>query len=137
VSGGDAPTAEQLTILQRMVSSIAFVPWRAGERRNGWTALKAPRADVEWENFGDSRVIVMSVEGTTVMLGPVVCNESGTVVTSWQPSATCPDSINLAHWSMIGQPNPGNAPGFHEVLAVHPVIRAWDGTLLSSLDLTA
>jgi hypothetical protein len=135
--GGDAPTAEQLTILQQMVSSIAFVPWRAGEQRNGWTALKTPRADVEWEQFGDSRVIVMSVEGTTVMLGPVVCNEGGTVVTSWQPSARCPDSINLAQWSMSGQPDPGNAPGFHEVLAVHPVIRAWDGTLLSSLDLTA
>jgi len=105
--------------------------------RNGWTALKTPKANVEWEQFGDSRVIVTSVEGTTVMLGPVVCNEGGSVMTSWQPSATCPDSIGLAQWDMNGQPAASNAPGYHEVLPVHPVIRAWDGTLLSSLDLTA
>ncbi|MDP9299944.1 MAG: hypothetical protein M3P43_03470 [Actinomycetota bacterium] len=134
--GGDAPTAEQLTILQEMVSSISFVPWRAGDQRNGWTALEKTKADVQWEQLGGSRVIVLSVEGTTVMLGPVVCNEGGTVVTSWQPSATCPDNTDLATWDISGRPAPGNAPGYQEVLPVHPVVRAWDGTLLSSLDLT-
>jgi len=110
---------------------------RPARRLAGALALKTPKADVEWERFGDSRVIVMAVEDTIVMLGPVVCNEGGTVATSWLPSATYPDSIDLAQWDVTGRPAPGNAPGFHEVLPVHSVIRAWDGTLLSSLDMTS
>jgi hypothetical protein len=39
-------------------------------------------------------------------------------------------------WTYVGKPASSNIPGDDSVLAAHPVIRAWDGTLLTDLQAT-
>jgi len=45
-------------ILDHMIGSISFQPWRIGEVRNGWEAIATPTEDVSW----------VSVRGGTYML---------------------------------------------------------------------
>jgi hypothetical protein len=130
-------TSDRYAALEQMVSSIRFQPWDVGESRNGWMALEEQRSDVQVEAFGDVEVIVMKTPTGYVMLGPVTCDDGGGPSTSWTPSATCPDDSAQASWDERGRPMPDNAPGWDHQLDVHPVIRAWDGTLLTALATTA
>jgi len=136
--GPNADIASLRPLVDEMIGSIGFQPWQVGDTRNGFTALETPRATTQWMLFGDSskRVIVLQTATGYVALGPVTCDENGASATSWDPSAACPDSMPLSKWDATGQPDPNNASGFQHPLAVHPVIRSWDGVLLSSLDVT-
>jgi hypothetical protein len=139
--GQNADIGALTPLIDEMIESIAFQPWEVGETRNGLTALETPQDGMEWEPFGDSskQVIVIATaelpEGY-VMLGPVTCDEGSSISTSWTPSAVCPGDATQAAWDATGQPGPNNAPGFQHPLAVHPVIRSWDGKILGSFAVT-
>jgi hypothetical protein len=51
------------------------------------------------------------------------------------PLLECPDGSEQG-WTVDGQPFPTNAPAFRHAVDLHPVITAWDGTLLTSRDYT-
>ena len=85
---------------------------------------------------GGKRYVLKRTPDGYVAVGPITCREAGELHTSWQPSQTCPDSVDLAQWSANGTPAPNNAPGFLDPLPVHPVLRAWDGTLLADLEIS-
>jgi hypothetical protein len=121
-----------------MIGSIAFRPWQVGNTRNGFTALETPKTSTQWVPFGDTskKVILLQTATGYVALGPVTCDENGTSSTSWTPSTACPDAMALGTWDASGQPDPNNASGFQHPLPLHPVIRSWDGVLLTSLDVT-
>jgi hypothetical protein len=144
--GGDSPTPEQMSILDRMVSSIAFQPWHPGDERNGWTALSPTtndnRADQEakisWQTCDPRGCYVLVYEGDApYVLGPIeTCGEGENMTadaTSPYPIVLeCPNDPTQS-WSYTGSPSPGNRPGDDVSLDGHPVIRAWDGTLLADL----
>jgi hypothetical protein len=142
--GGDAPTAEQLTILQQMVSSIAFQPWTPGESRDGFTALNPSaetqvewkQAGLDWQVLGKDVYVFMQDGGNGVLLGPMPdCGQGEKESASINPRGPvlqCPDGTN-AGWTIDGQPLAANPAGFQQPVPVNQVIRAWDGTLLSPL----
>jgi hypothetical protein len=144
--GGDSPTPEQMSILDRMVSSIHFQPWEGGETRNGWTALSpttndnraAQEAKISWQTCDPRGCYVLVYEGDApYVLGPIeTCGEGENMTadaTSPYPIVLeCPNDPTQS-WSYTGSPSPGNRPGDDVPLDGHPVIRAWDGTLLTGL----
>jgi hypothetical protein len=144
--GGDSPTPEQMSILDRMVSSIHFQPWEGGETRNGWTALSpttndnraAQEAKISWQTCDPRGCYVLVYEGDApYVLGPIeTCGEGENMTadaTSPYPIVLeCPNDPTQS-WSYAGSPSPGNRPGDDVPLDRHPVIRAWDGTLLADL----
>jgi hypothetical protein len=131
---GSHVTPEQESILRHMVGSIAFPHIRAGGILAVHAALTDPVAQDQWMEAAGGTYILRSTSDGYIALGPVTCREDGQVHTHWDPSQTCPDSVNLAQWSASGTPAAGNAPGFQDPLPIHPVIRAWDGTLLALLE---
>jgi hypothetical protein len=131
---GSQVTPEQEAILRHMVASIAFPHIQPGDILAVHVALADPVAQDQWMKAGSRTFILKSTPDGYIALGPVTCREGGQVHTSWTPSQTCPDSTDLAQWSADGTPEAGNAPGFQDALSVHPVIRAWDGTLLALLE---
>jgi hypothetical protein len=131
---GSQVTPEQEAILRHMVASIAFPHIQPGGILAVHAALADPVVQDQWMKAAGGTYILRSTSDGYIALGPVTCREDGQVHTQWDPSQTCPDSVNLAQWSADGTPAAGNAPGFQDALSVHPVIRAWDGTLLALLE---
>jgi hypothetical protein len=131
---GSQVTPEQESILRHMVASIAFPHIQPGDILAVHAAFADPVAQDQWMEGAGGTYILQSTSDGYIALGPVTCREDGQVHTHWDPSQTCPDSVDLAQWSASGTPAAGNAPGFRDPLPVHPVIRAWDGTLLVLLE---
>jgi hypothetical protein len=105
------------------------------------TALESPNGSPQWQGFGDTskQVIVVPTSDVPegyVMLGPVTCDDNGSLTTAWAPSIACPDNLTGATWDAKGRPSATNPPGFQHPLAVHPVIHSWDGKLLGSFEVT-
>jgi hypothetical protein len=146
--GGDGPTADQSAIVQRMVSAIAFRPWTPGESRNGFTALNPSaavqsewkQAGLDWQVLGKDVYVFMQDGGNGELLGPMPdCGQGEKESASINPRGPvlqCPDGTN-AGWTIDGQPFATKPAGFQQPVPVNQVIRAWDGTLLSSLDAAA
>jgi hypothetical protein len=131
---GSQVTPEQEAILRHMVASIAFPHIHPGDALAYHVAFADPVAQDQWMESGGRFFVLKSTTDGYIALGPVTCREDRQVHTHWTPSQTCPDSTDLAQWSANGTPAAGNAPGFQDPLSVHPVIRAWDGTLLAELE---
>jgi hypothetical protein len=136
VAEGSQVTPEQEAILRHMVSSISFPHLQPGDRDGMVAALADPRAQDQWMQVGDMWLILKQTPDGYVALAPVTCREGGQLLTRWDPSSACPDSTALSQWSADGSPDAGNATGFQHPLDVHPVVRAWDGTLLAVLGFT-
>ena len=149
--GDGAPSPEQQQILEEMISSIHFQPWTPGEERNGWLALgpttdddqKQQDAKISWQSCDKAGCYVLVYgdygpggQGPYV-LGPIQPCGEGENMTA-DPSSTyrivleCPDGTTQA-WGAPGEPAPTNSRVYGSPLNVWPVIRAWDGTLLTSV----
>jgi hypothetical protein len=150
--GGNAPTTEQLAILQRMVSSIHFVPWHIGEQRDGWTALNPTDQDplswrtamISWQscNSRGCYVLTFGEPDGEYLLGPMKPCGEGENMTADAPHATdyvivleCPNG-STQRWTRTGAPAPTNSTGYDAQLEKHPVVKAWDGSLLANVDET-
>jgi hypothetical protein len=134
--GNGGLTTDQEAIVRQMVGSIAFPHLQPGTVTKGIAVLQHPVAQDQWMQVGDKTLILKITPDGYIALGPVTCSEGGQLQTTWSPSTTCPDDVAKAQWSATGVPGPGNAQGFQDLLDVHPVISAWDGSLLVSLGLT-
>jgi hypothetical protein len=150
--GGDAPTPEQMSILERMVSSISFEPWQPGEERDGWTALNPTgqddpldqQAKISWQTCDHAGCYVLVYgdygpggEGPYV-LGPIQPCGEGENMTADSASVyrivlECPDGSTQA-WGAPGEPSPNNSRAYDTALNVLTVVRAWDGTLIADLN---
>jgi hypothetical protein len=150
--GDGAPSPEQQQILEEMISSIHFQPWTPGEERNGWLALgpttdddqRQQDAKISWQNCDKTGCYVLVYgdygpggQGPYV-LGPIQPCGEGENMTA-DPTSTyypivleCPDGTTQA-WGAPGEPAPTNSRVYGSPLNVWPVIRAWDGSLLTSV----
>jgi hypothetical protein len=133
--GSESLTTDQETIVRRVVASIAFPHLHPGTVTDGIAVLQEPVAQDQWMHVGDKTLILKTTPAGYIALGPVTCREGGQLQTTWAPSTICPDDVTQAQWSANGAPASGNAQGFQDPLDVHTVIRAWDGSLLVSLNL--
>jgi hypothetical protein len=155
--GRDASTSDQLAILQGMVASIHFDPWQGCETRDGWASLcglsdqtvKAKEAGIAWMALSTDLHasgfwvgVYVAGAGNGAVLGPVgSCGEGENETAELTPQTVwiaveCPDG-SVQRWTKDGQPAASNTAPFDQPLAVHPVIRAWDTTLLTNRALIA
>jgi hypothetical protein len=132
---GGHVTPEQEAVLRHMVASIAFPHLQPGDRQGMVVAVEDPHQQDQWMQVANEWLILKQTSDGYVALAPVTCADGG-LLTHWDPSTTCPDSTQLAQWDAAGSPLPGNATGFQHPIDVHPVVRAWDGTLLAVVGIT-
>jgi hypothetical protein len=159
VETGDGPqlTPAEHEIVWRMISSIRFVPWEGCETRNGWASVcglsgqtqQAKEAGIAWMALStDLHASGMWVGvyvydgGNGKVLGPVDSCGEGEGETAevnaqgvWV-AIDCPDG-SVQRWTTDGQPALTNSAEFSRPLAIHPVIKSWDGTLLTDRSVTA
>jgi hypothetical protein len=144
--GSDAMSPEQLSIVKRMVSSVAFTPWHAGEERNGYTALDPTigrpaewkRAGLDWERLGGHSYVYLENGQAGVLLGPMpecAGEIQGAAANVRAPLLDCADGTN-GGWTMNGLPLQNNSPTLMDPVDVHPVFHVWDGTLVTALGTT-
>jgi hypothetical protein len=140
--GDNAPvlTASQEEIVRRMIASIRFQPWAAGETRNGWTAFDFTGPDSGWVTLdGATYVAFVDANGAVWLYGPVPsCGASDTTAKDANGNAvlTCPDGSSMA-WDTNGQPVPtGPGAATNAPLDRHPVVIAHDGSFIAELGTT-
>jgi hypothetical protein len=139
---GGAFSPQQHDVIQRMISSIRFRPWSAGEIRGDFAALN-PTANrpaswkqdgLDWQQIGGRTFVYMDDGQNGVLLGPMPdcgpgeIQDAATNVRA--PLLECPDGTK-GGWTIDGQPLMGNSPGLTDPVPPSYVVRAWDGTLIS------
>jgi hypothetical protein len=148
--GGSSLSASQSEIVSRVISSIQFPQWEPGDTRNGWTALSSPGnegpsskdAGISWQCVSSGNLCDVLVYGgdAPYLLGPIQTCGEGENMTA-DASSQYPIVMECPHdptqsWTLSGQPAPSNMPGNDQQLDKHPVIVAWDGTLLTDIGAT-
>lgn len=139
---GGALSPQQHDVIQRMISSIRFRPWSAGEIRGDFAALN-PTANrpaswkqdgLDWQQIGGRTFVYMDDGQNGVLLGPMPdCGPGeiqGAATNVRAPLLECPDGTK-GGWTIDGQPLMGNSPGLTDPVPPSYVVRAWDGTLIS------
>jgi hypothetical protein len=144
-------SADQEAIVRHMIASIRFEPWESRDTRNGWSVVDpwseqdplAGAAGIVWawvwvdEDRGWAGVYVPD---ENVVLGPMPtdCCDQPRYTASTDPRGpliACPGGLDQG-WTVEGSPFPTNPIPFQHTVDVHPVITAWDGTLLTSRNYT-
>lgn len=140
---GKAVSDTDLATMGDVIASIRFPSLREGGLQNGWFSLGAgdhPRGQGSPANAGEPFEVVYLMRGTrgdyVLDLEPDDCGEGESE--TWDAERLevwihCPDGHDV-RYERDGTPVPGNPPGFTEPLLAYPVITAWDGSLLVSLE---
>jgi hypothetical protein len=142
-TGDDKPlSSEQEDVVRKIISSIRFRPWSAGEIRGDFAALN-PTANrpaswkqdgLDWQQIGGRTFVYMEDGQNGVLLGPMPdcgpgeIQDAATNVRA--PLLKCPDGTK-GGWTIDGQPLMDNSPGLTDPVPASYVVRAWDGTLIS------
>jgi hypothetical protein len=144
--GADA-SDEDIAAAEALVASIRFPALQNGDVAAGLTSLgpteefKAGRGTPTYVSGRLGVVYVMrGPNGIYVLdLDPDGCGEGEN--DTWDPETLqiwiqCPAYLRTGdvRYDRFGQPDPRNAPEFQTPLTAHPVITAWDGTLLVDAD---
>jgi hypothetical protein len=121
-------------ILDRMIGSISFQPWKIGEIRHGWEAIPTPAQDVSWVTLrGGTYMLFRTTEGYRIY-GAITCAGEPPSSTSATPDGFavlgCPDG---SAWQMDAE---GASGGGCIASANDPppewvVVTAHDGTLIA------
>jgi hypothetical protein len=143
--GSSALTQTQSEAIANMIASIAFPSWHLGDTRNGWTALfptpndnpAERQAKISWSICDKVGCYVLAYgNDPPMLLGPIKTCGEGENMTA-DPSSPYPIVLECPNdptqlWTIKGQPAPTNMAGDDQQLETHPVIVAWDGTLLTN-----
>jgi hypothetical protein len=125
------------------VRSIRFPALAWGQRNGDWVSMGPADDYPEGKGTADTAnplgvIYIMRGPGGTYALDlePDGCGEGENE--TWDPRTLevvldCPDGT-VARFTRDGTPDPGNPPGFTAPLEIHPVITAWDGSLLIDVD---
>jgi hypothetical protein len=147
VRRGANASAEDIAAAEALVASMRFRSLRLGEQAHGWASLGRPalypkgEGTPAWVGGGLGVVYVMrGPKGTNALdLDPDTCGEGQNQ--TWDPATLeiwiqCPEYLGTGdvRYDRFGSPHPGNAPKFQVPLEAHPIITAWDGSLLVYLD---
>jgi hypothetical protein len=143
--GAERASDADLQSLQDVIRSIRFPALASGQSNGGWLSMGPARSFKDGEGTPSTAgrlgvVYVMRGPGGTYALDlePDSCGEGENE--TWDPQRLqvlleCPDGTE-ARFERDGTPVPGNPPGFGNPLEIHPVITAWDGSLLIDVDAT-
>jgi hypothetical protein len=135
----DPLTPEQSAIVESIVESIRFKPWKLAETRNGWTAVGEvfPNSTAESLVFQNEIWFATSTHGHRLFLGPApACatgDGRGQVREYGAIGVECLGDGTSANWDLEGHPESANPPGFDVPLDSYTAIRAWDGKLIAQL----
>ncbi len=142
--GGQHPSEDDLRALRDVIRRIRFPALAGGQSSGGWLSL-GPSEDFKegtgtpsWSGDRLGVVYVMRGPGGTYALDlePDSCGEGENE--TWdrqrlQVLLECPDGTEV-RFERYGTPVPGNPSGFTTTLDIHPVITAWNGSLLIDVD---
>ena len=121
-------------ILDHMVGSISFQPWRLGEVRNGWEAIATPTEDVSWVTVRGGTYMLFRTASGYRLYGAISCAGKPPSKTSATSDGFavlgCPDGST---WQMDAE---GASGGSCIASANDPppewlVVSAHDGTLIA------
>jgi hypothetical protein len=135
----DPLTPEQSAVVESIVESIRFKPWKLGETRNGWTAVGEvfPNSTAEALVFQNEIWFATSTHGHRLFVGPApACatgDGRGQVREYGAIGVECLADSTSANWDLEGHPESANPPGFDVPLDGYTAIRAWDGKLIAQL----
>jgi hypothetical protein len=141
--GGQQASAADEQALEAVVRSIRFPALAWGQRNGDWVSMGPADDYPEGKGTADTAnplgvIYIMRGPGGTYALDlePDGCGEGENE--TWDPKTLevvleCPDGT-VARFARDGTPDPGNPPGFTAPLEIHPVITAWDGSLLIDVD---
>ena len=147
VRRGPDASRQDIGAAEELVASMRFRALRLGEKANGWASLGRPalyplgRGSPAWVGGRLGVVYVLrGPKGTYALdLDPDGCGEGENE--TWDPKTLqipvqCPTYLGTTdmRYDRFGNPDPGNATEFQAPLEAHPVITAWDGSLLLYLD---
>jgi hypothetical protein len=141
---GQHPSNDDLRALLEVIRSIRFPALATGQTSGGWLSL-GPSDDFKdetgtpwWAGGRLGVVYVMRGPGGTYALDldPDSCGEGQSQ--QWDPHRLqvlieCPGGTEI-RYERDGTPLPGNPSGSSEPLEIHPVITAWDGSLLINVN---
>jgi len=147
VRRGPDASRQDIGAAEELVASLRFRALRLGEQANGWASLGRPalyplgRGSPAW--VGGRLGVVYVLRGPkgiyALDLDPDGCGEGENE--TWDPTTLqiwvqCPTYLGTTdmRYDRFGNPDPGNASEFRAPLEAHPVITAWDGSLLLYLD---
>ena len=142
---GEAVSDHDVDAMLAVIRSLRFPSLAGGEVANGWASLGkrsryAPdRGTSTYGNPWGVIYVVRATRGAYVLdLEPESCGEGQNQ--TWDREARqilmeCPSGPDV-RYELDGTPVAGNPPAFIQPLDVHPVITAWDGTLLASVETT-
>jgi hypothetical protein len=127
-------TPEQERILRRMVESIRFEPWSAGDGRNGWFDLGAAPPDggrdIRANTLGDGYGSVIYVdEGVVTVFGLHSCGAAPEEFVGDVVQTRCDDGT-VARYDRDGLPHPDNPPGTDVPLPTITAVISHDGHVL-------
>jgi hypothetical protein len=121
-------------ILDHMIGSISFQPWRIGEVRNGWEAIATPTHDVSWVTVRGGTYMLFRTASGYRLYGAISCagNPPGRTSATSDGFAVlgCPDGST---WQMDAE---GASGGSCIASANDPppewlVVTAHDGTVIA------
>ena len=147
VRRGPDASPEDIAAAEALVASMRFRAFRLGEQAHGWASLGRPALYPQGEGtpaWVGGRLGVVYVmrgpRGTYALdLNPDACGEGENE--TWDPKTLqiwiqCPAYLGTGdmRYDRFGDPDPNNGPKFQTPLEAHPVITAWDGSLLVYMD---
>jgi hypothetical protein len=127
-------SASDQAILDRMIGSIAFRPWRVGDVRNDWVGIATPTEDVSWIHIEGRLYMLFRTPDGYKLYGSVSCAGKDPTKTSSTPGGSavleCPDGSS---WQMNAD---GASGGSGDAATNDPppqwaVTTAHDGTLIA------
>jgi hypothetical protein len=137
VSSPSAPgelSASDQAILDRMIGSIAFPPWRIGDVRNDWVAIATPTEDVSWIHVEGGLYMLFRTPDGYQLYGSISCAGADPSKTSSTSDGyavlDCPDGST---WQMDagGASGGGGDAATNDPPPQWPVTTAHDGTLIA------
>jgi len=147
VRRGPDASPDDIAAAEALVASMRFRALRLGQQAHGWASLGRSTlyppgvGTPAW--VGDPLGVVYVMRGPkgtyALDLDPDGCGEGENEI--WDPATRqiwvqCPAYLGTSdmRYDRFGNPDPSNAPAFQTPLEAHPVITAWDGSLLIYVD---
>ena len=121
-------------ILDHMIGSISFQPWRVGEVRHGWEAIATPTEDVSWVTVRGGTYMLFRTSSGYRLYGAISCAGEPPSETSATPDGFavlgCPDGST---WQMDaeGESGGGCIASANDPPPEWAVVTAHDGTLIA------
>jgi hypothetical protein len=133
LQGGLSPSDQD--VVDRMIASISFDPWKVGDVRHDWVAIPTPTADISWLQIEGGWYMLFRTPDGDRLYGSISCAGAPPAKTGATSDGfaklTCGDGST---WEMSADGASGGggvASSSNDPPPEWPVVKAHDGTLIA------